>query len=361
MKMIFRWHGPKDPISLQYINQIPGLQGIVSSLYDTPLGDVWPLERITALRDAAAVYNLKMDVVDSFRVHEEIKLGKPGREALIPQYIETLKNLAAAGVKIVCYNFMPVFDWTRTQMEYQLPDGSNTLSFEAAAVDRLDVSKGIIPLPGIGTKYPPEKLQAMLEEYKDVTTEQMWSNLEYFLSKLVPVAEQLGLKLALHADDPPRPVFGLPRIIKNIEDHRRVLSIIDSPANGLTLCSGTLGSDLRNDVPSFINEFAARQRVHYVHLRNVKVFENGDFYESAHPTQCGSLDMAEILKALHDAKFEGYARPDHGRMIWGETGVPGYGLYDRALGIMYLQGLWEGIGKQKEQALRASAGLTAVA
>ncbi|WAH60752.1 mannonate dehydratase [Pseudomonas silvicola] len=361
MKMIFRWHGPKDPISLQYINQIPGLYGIVSSLYDTPLGEVWPVERITALRDAAAVYNLKMDVVDSFRVHEEIKLGKPGREALIPQYIQTLKNLAAAGVKIVCYNFMPVFDWTRTQMEFQLPDGSNTLSFEASAVDRLDVSKGIIPLPGIGTKYPPEKLQAMLEEYKDVSTEQMWSNLEYFLSKLVPVAEQLGLKLALHADDPPRSVFGLPRIIKNIEDHRRVLNIIDSPANGLTLCSGTLGSDLRNDVPSFINEFAARQRVHYVHLRNVKVFENGDFYESAHPTQCGSLDMAEILKALHDANFTGYARPDHGRMIWGETGVPGYGLYDRALGIMYLQGLWEGIGKEKARAVQAKPGLTAVA
>ena len=130
-------------------------------------------------------------------------------------------------------------------------------------LDRLDVSSGVIPLPGIGTKYPPEKLQALLEEYKGVSTEQMWSNLEYFLGKLVPVAEQLGLKLALHADDPPRSVFGLPRIIKNIEDHRRVLDIIDSPANGLTLCSGTIGSDLNNDVPAFINEFAARQRVHY--------------------------------------------------------------------------------------------------
>ncbi|MCK8688332.1 mannonate dehydratase, partial [Pseudomonas umsongensis] len=175
----------------QYINQIPGLYGIVSSLYDTPLGEVWPVDRITSLRDAAAAYGLKMDVVDSFRVHEDIKLGKPNREALIPQYIETLKNLAASGIKIVCYNFMPVFDWTRTQMEYQLPDGSNTLSFEASLVDRLDVSKGVIPLPGIGTKYPAEKLQALLEEYKDVSTEQMWKNLEWFLGKLVPVAEQL--------------------------------------------------------------------------------------------------------------------------------------------------------------------------
>ncbi|MHC8380765.1 mannonate dehydratase [Pseudomonas sp. LB3P14] len=354
MKMIFRWHGPKDPISLQYIKQIPGLYGIVSSLYDMPLGEVWPVDRIQSLRSAAAAYHLKMEVVDSFRVHEEIKLGKPGREALIPHYIETLKNLAASGIKIVCYNFMPVFDWTRTHMEYQLPDGSNTLAFEAALVDRLDVSSGVIPLPGIGTKYPPEKLQALLEEYKGVSTEQMWSNLEYFLGKLVPVAEQLGLKLALHADDPPRSVFGLPRIIKNIEDHRRVLDIIDSPANGLTLCSGTIGSDLNNDVPAFINEFAARQRVHYVHLRNVKVADNGDFYECAHPTECGSLDMAEIMRALHDADFSGYARPDHGRMIWGETGVPGYGLYDRALGIMYLQGLWEGIAKQKSKALLKS-------
>ncbi|WP_447791844.1 mannonate dehydratase [Pseudomonas farris] len=354
MKMIFRWHGSKDPISLQYIKQIPGLYGIVSSLYDMPLGEVWPVDRIQSLRSAAAAHHLKMDVVDSFRVHEEIKLGKPGREALIPQYIETLKNLAASGIKIVCYNFMPVFDWTRTHMEYPLPDGSNTLAFEAALVDKLDVSSGVIPLPGIGTKYPPEKLQALLEEYKGVSTEQMWSNLEYFLGKLVPVAEQLGLKLALHADDPPRSVFGLPRIIKNIDDHRRVLDIIDSPANGLTLCSGTIGSDLNNDVPAFINEFAARQRVHYVHLRNVKVADNGDFYECAHPTECGSLDMAEIMRALHDANFSGYARPDHGRMIWGETGVPGYGLYDRALGIMYLQGLWEGIAKQKSKAILKS-------
>lgn len=348
MKMIFRWHGPKDPISLQYIRQIPGLYGIVSSLYDQPLGEIWPVARIQALRQAAAEHELKMDVVDSFRIHEEIKLGKPGREALIPQYIDTLKNLAASGIKVVCYNFMPVFDWTRTNMEYQLPDGSNTLSFEAAQVENLDPSKGI-PLPGWGTRYSPEKLQALLDEYADMSTERMWSNLEYFLSKLVPVAEELGLKLALHADDPPRSVFGLPRIIKNIDDHRRLLDIVDSTANGLTLCSGTLGSDLNNDVPSFINEFAARQRVHYVHLRNVKVFDNGDFFECAHPSQCGSLDMAEIIRALHDANFDGYARPDHGRMIWGETGVPGYGLYDRALGIMYLQGLWEGIAKQKSK------------
>ncbi|WP_434106018.1 mannonate dehydratase [Paraburkholderia caffeinilytica] len=350
MKMIFRWHGPKDPISLQYIRQIPGLYGIVSSLYDLPLGEVWPGERIQVLTGAAAAHGLRMEVVDSFRVHEEIKLGRQGREKLMPQYISTLKNLAASGIKVVCYNFMPVFDWTRTQMEFPLPDGSNTLSFEAERVEQLDVSKGI-PLPGWGTRYTQEKLQALLDEYASVTTEQMWSNLEYFLSQLVPVAEELGLKLALHADDPPRPVFGLPRIIKNIDDHRRVLDIVDSTANGLTLCSGTLGSDLRNDVPSFINEFAARKRVHFVHLRNVKVGENGDFYESAHLTQCGSLDMAEIVKALHDADFQGYARPDHGRMIWGETGVPGYGLYDRALGIMYLQGLWEGIGKEKTRAL----------
>jgi len=349
MKMIFRWHGPKDPISLQYIRQIPGLYGIVSSLYDLPLGEVWPVERIKKLQSAAAAHDLKMEVVDSFRVHEEIKLGRPGREQLMPHYVATLRNLAASGIKVVCYNFMPVFDWTRTQMDYPLPDGSNTLSFEAARVEALDVSKGI-PLPGWGTRYTPEKLQSLLDEYATVSTEQMWRNLEYFLSHLVPVAEELGLKLALHADDPPRSVFGLPRIIKNIEDHRRVLDIVNSKSNGLTLCSGTLGSDLRNDVPTFINEFAARQRVHFVHLRNVKVSDNGDFYESAHPTECGSLDMAEIMKALHDANFQGYARPDHGRMIWGETGVPGYGLYDRALGIMYLQGLWEGIGKEKARA-----------
>lgn len=346
MKIIFRWHGPQDPVSLRYISQIPGLYGIVSSLYHQPLGTPWPRQELQTIGQQAAGHGLKFDVVDSFRIHEDIKLGKPNRDALIAEYCHNLQVLADCGIKIVCYNFMPVFDWTRTDLDYSLPDGSTTLAFEGAAIDAINPANGI-DLPGWGAKYPPAVLQQLLGEYAEVDEEALWRNLEYFLSKVIPVAQSLGLKLALHADDPPRPIFGLPRILKNAEDHRRLLSIIDHPANGLTLCTGSLGCDLRNDVPAMITEFAARDRVHFVHFRNVMVSDNGDFYESAHPSGCGSLDMGAIMRALYEANYQGYIRPDHGRMIWGETGVPGYGLYDRAMGIMYMQGLWEGLAKAR--------------
>lgn len=347
MKIIFRWHGPEDPVTLQYISQIPGLYGIVSSLYKQPLGTVWPDAKLKAIQQAAAVHSLKFEVVDSFRIHEDIKLGKANRDELIAQYCENLRVLARNGIKLVCYNFMPVFDWTRTNMAYQLPDGSNTLSYDQASIDAVDPKQGI-DLPGWGAKYAAEKLQQLLAEYENCNEEQLWGNLEYFLHKVIPVAKESGIKFALHADDPPRKIFGLPRILKNVEDHRRLLDIIDDPANGLTVCSGSLGCELNNDVPSIIAEFAERQRVHFVHFRNVKVFPNSDFYESAHPSHCGSLDMGAIMRALYEANYEGFIRPDHGRMIWGETGVPGYGLYDRALGITYMQGLWEGLAKARK-------------
>ncbi len=348
MKIIFRWHGPEDPVSLEYIAQIPGLYGIVSSLYKQPLGTLWPEQSLLHIKRLAHAHKLQFDVVDSFRIHEDIKLGKPSRDRLINEYIENLHILARCGIKIVCYNFMPVFDWTRTNLAYPLPDGSNTLSYDSATIDAIDPREGI-DLPGWGAKYAPERLQQLLADYQQVDEEKLWGNLAYFLRKVIPVAQTLGLRLALHADDPPRKLFGLPRILKNVEDHRRLLEIIDHPANGLTLCTGSLGCDRRNDVPAMVNEFAARGRVHFVHFRNVKVSDNGDFYESAHPSASGSLDMGAIMAALYDANYQGYIRPDHGRMIWGETGVPGYGLYDRALGIMYIQGLWEGLSKGKQR------------
>lgn len=342
MKVIFRWHGPNDPVSLEHINQIPGLYGIVSSLYTLPLGTPWPAEQLLTIKNEAAKYGLKFELVDSFRIHEDIKLGKPNRDQLIDEYLSNLRVLAKCGIKLVCYNFMPVFDWTRTDLNYELPDGSNTLVFDMATIKSIDPKKGI-DLSGWGTKYPPEKLQQLLSEYSSMTDEDLWKNLEYFLHRVIPVAKELGIVLACHPDDPPIPMFGLPRILKNVEDLRRLMSIVDDPANGLTLCSGSLGSDKNNDVPAIISEFAQKGRLHFVHFRNVKLSDNGDFYESAHLTQCGSLDMGSIMKALYDANYTGYIRPDHGRMIWGETGVPDYGLYDRALGIMYIQGLWEGI------------------
>lgn len=342
--MSFRWFGDSDPVSLQYIRQIPGMHGIVSAIYDVPVGEVWPMDRILALKAKVEAQDLALDVIESVPVHEDIKLGKPSRDRLIANYQQTIRNLGAAQIKVICYNFMPVFDWTRTSMAKELPDGSTTLTFETQQVDAIDVSKGI-SLPGWDASYKTEELKDLLTEYAKTGEEQLWENLGYFLRAIVPVAAECGVKMAIHPDDPPRPIFGLPRIVKNRDDLARLLRIVDSPANGLTLCSGSLGAGPQNNVEALVREFGGQGRIHFAHLRNVKVSPNGDFEETAHKSDCGSLDMAAIVKAYHDVGFEGYARPDHGRMIWGETGKPGYGLYDRALGAVYLNGLWEAIEK----------------
>ncbi|MEI8028416.1 MAG: mannonate dehydratase [Comamonadaceae bacterium] len=344
MKMTFRWYGESDPVKLEYIRQIPGMYGIVSAIYDVPVGEVWPLDKLQALRARIEGAGLKFEVVESVPTHEDIKLGKQTRDRLIANFQQNIRHCAAVGVKVICYNFMPVFDWTRTEIAKELPDGSFTLAFDAKAVASIDPENGIA-LPGWDASYEPEQLKSLLAEYKAVNEEALWANLEYFLKAIIPVAEEVGVKMAMHPDDPPRPIFGLPRIVKNREDLQRLVTIVDSTANGLTLCSGSLGADLCNNVEALVREFGSQGRIHFGHLRNVKVESDGTFYESAHRSCDGSLDMAAIVKAYHDVAFEGYVRPDHGRMIWGETGKPGYGLYDRALGAVYLSGLWEAISK----------------
>ncbi len=344
MKMSFRWYGDSDPVSLAYIRQIPGVEHIVSAVYDVPVGEVWPVENIQKLKAKIESHGLKFEVVESVPVHEDIKLGKPSRDRLIANYGQTLRHLALCGVKVVCYNFMPVFDWTRTTLDMTLPDGSTTLGFDVATVNNIDPSEGI-QLPGWDASYQPEELKALLAEYARIDEEQLWSHLEYFLHRVIPVAKDAGIRMAMHPDDPPRPIFGLPRIVKNREDLARLLAIEDVPENGLTLCSGSLGASCQNDIAAMVREFAGQGRIHFAHLRNVKNDESGDFYETGHRSADGSLDMAEIMRAYYEAGYEGYVRPDHGRMIWGETGKPGYGLYDRALGAVYLNGLWEGIAK----------------
>ena len=348
MKMSFRWYGESDPVKLEYIRQIPGLHGIVSAVYDVPVGSVWPMERIQALKARIEGQALAFEVVESVPVHEDIKLGRPTRDALIANYCQTLRHLAACGVRVVCYNFMPVFDWTRTILDQRLADGSTTLAFSVRDVDRLDLSQGIA-LPGWDASYRPEELKALLAAYESLGEANLWRNLAYFLEAVIPVAQEVGIAMAIHPDDPPRPIFGLPRIVKDRDDLARLLAIVDLPANGLTLCSGSLGAGPQNDVAALVREFGARGRIHFAHLRNVQVSAEGDFQETAHLSACGSLDMAAIVKAYHDVGFDGYVRPDHGRMIWGETGRPGYGLYDRALGAVYLLGLWEAIDKYQRQ------------
>lgn len=344
MKMTFRWFGDSDPVKLEYIRQIPGLYGIVSAVYDVPVGEVWPMHKLQSLCQRIESAGLKFEVVESVPVHEDIKLGRPARDRLIANYQQNIRNCAAAGVKVICYNFMPVFDWTRTEMAKALPDGSFALAFDAQAVARINPKEGI-SLPGWDASYKPEELKILLAEYASVSEETLWRNLEYFLKAVIPAADEAGVKMAIHPDDPPRPIFGLPRIVKDRDDLARLLKIVDCSANGLTLCSGSLGAEPRNDVEALVREFGGMGRIHFAHLRNVKVEPDGTFYESGHCSSGGSLDMAALVKAYHDVGFDGYVRPDHGRMIWGETGKPGYGLYDRALGAVYLNGLWEAISK----------------
>lgn len=348
MKMTFRWYGESDPVKLEYIRQIPGMYGIVSAVYDVPVGEVWPIENILGLKKEINSHDLAFEVVESVPVHEDIKMGKPTRDYLIENYKQNIRNVAIAGIKVVCYNFMPVFDWTRTTLNMVLPDGSSTLAFDTKVVNEINLDNGI-SLPGWDASYKPEELKQILAQYSKISEEDLWSNLEYFLKAIIPVAEEVGVRMAMHPDDPPRPIFGLPRIIKNRDDLYRMVNIVDSPSNGITLCSGSLGADLCNNIESLVREFGAMKRIPFAHLRNVKVTETGDFYESTHHSCDGSLDMAKIIEAYYDTGFDGYVRPDHGRMIWGETGKPGYGLYDRALGATYLMGLWEATKKQKEK------------
>ncbi|WP_349608254.1 mannonate dehydratase [Cupriavidus sp. DF5525] len=344
MKMSFRWYGTSDPISLEYIRQIPGMTHIVSAIYDEPVGEVWPLDKILALKSTIEAAGSQFKVVESVPVHEDIKLGKPTRERLIANYQQNIRNLAAAGIEVICYNFMPVFDWTRTELSKKLDDGSTCLAFSTREVEQIDVSQGIA-LPGWDSSYQPDQLQALLGEYRGIDEDRLWEHLEHFLRAVIPVAQECGIKMAIHPDDPPRPIFGLPRIVKNRDDLARILKIVDTPENGLTLCSGSLGAGPQNNVEALVREFGGIGRIHFAHIRNVKVTPEGDFEETAHLSSCGSLDIAAIVKAYHDVGFQGYFRPDHGRMIWGETGKPGYGLYDRALGAVYINGLWEAMEK----------------
>jgi mannonate dehydratase len=354
MKMVFRWFGEnQDSVPLSFIRQIPGVSGIVGALYDAAVGEAWPVDGIERLKSQVEAYGLSLEVIESVNVHEDIKLGKPSRDEYIENYRMTLARLARAGVKVVCYNFMPVLDWFRTDLAHSLPDGSTALFYEAAKAEALSPesivesmsreSKGFV-LPG-WEKERLAELSSIFRSYEGFGAEELLENLGYFLRALMPTCEEYDIKLAIHPDDPPWPIFGLPRIVGSEEGLARILALADSPYNGLTLCSGSLGANPKNDVPTIFRRFSGMGRVHFAHVRNVKRFPNGDYTESAHLSSEGSLDLYEIARALYETGYAGYVRPDHGRMIWGEQARPGYGLYDRALGIAYLNGLWEALEK----------------
>ena len=354
MKMTFRWYGPEaDPIPLRYIRQIPGMTGLMG-LLDKPAGAVWEEDEIRALVHEVHEAGLELEVIESVNVHEDIKLGLPSRDAYIENYRTTIRRLARYGVKVIVYNFMPVFDWLRTDLARLIPeDGSNSLYFDEKDLGEMgpleivrrtaDGSNGFT-LPG----WEPERLSQLeetLRGYEGMTDDRLRENFRYFLDGVIPVCEEAGVRMACHPDDPAWPIFGLPRIAHSQADFDQIVALRDSPANTLCLCTGSLGSDPANDVPAMIRHFGQMNRIGAMHVRNVKHLGYHHFREAAHLSSEGDLDLYAIMKAVHDCCPDTYIRPDHGRMIWDEQGRPGYGLYDRALGAAYLNGLWEAIEK----------------
>jgi len=345
MYMTFRWYGNQDPIPLEYIRQIPGVRGVVSALYDVPVGQVWPAEKLSRLKDRIEAAGLAFSVVESIPVHEDIKLGRATRDRLIENYQRSVQHMGALGIPVLCYNFMPVFDWTRTSLAMRLEDGSTALAYDHAELEKIDLSRGTGDLPGWATAYTAEELAALLDAYRSVDKERLWEHLAHFLERVVPAAEESGVRMAIHPDDPPWSIFGLPRIITNDAALERLVRLVDSPANGVTFCTGSLGALPANDLPAMVCRLGGMGRINFMHCRNVKNTGERRFHESPHPGEFGSVDMCAVLRALRETGYTGPMRPDHGRMIWGEQGRPGYGLHDRALGAMYLQGLWEGLAR----------------
>lgn len=353
MNITFRWFGrDNDTVDLQDVKQIPGVKGIVWGLHQHPLGKIWPEEKINSEVKYIESHGFHAEVVESVNVHESIKKGSNDRDLYIDNYKQTIRNLAKYGVKVICYNFMPVFDWLRTNMKEPLPDGSTALFYEkkiGEGTNLKEISERVLnstdlTLPG----WEPEKfseLEELLQAYEGVSQENLWDNLSYFLNSVLPVAENNDVKLAIHPDDPPFPVFGLPRIIKDDDDLNKLFSLSDSLSHCLTFCTGALGANQNNNVVNSIKKFSNKSP--FLHIRNVKNFDNGDFIETSHLTSDGSLDIKGVVEHLSNINYQGYIRPDHGRHIWNENSRPGYGLYDRALGIMYLNGLWDAYHSMK--------------
>ena len=352
MEMTFRWYGSRfDTVTLKQIKQIRYVTGIITTLYDKQPGDLWTRQEIHALKKEVEDAGLHIAGIESVNVSDAIKTGSKDRDKDIDTYIECLRNLGEEGIHLVCYNFMPVFDWTRTELARVREDGSTVLAYTQEAVDKLVPEKMFESIASDmnGTVMPgwePErmaKVKELFDLYKDIDNEKLFDNLVYFLKRIMPVCNEYDIKMAIHPDDPAWSVFGLPRIIINKENINRLMKAVDDPHNGVTFCSGSYGTNLNNDLPDMIRSL--KGRIHFAHVRNLKFHSPDNFEEAAHLSEDGNFDMYEIVKALYDIGFEGPIRPDHGRMIWDEVAMPGYGLYDRALGAAYICGLWEAIEK----------------
>lgn len=359
MKMTFRWFGANsDTVSLKQIKQIPGMSGIMGFLDYKAAGEVWTEEEIKKYIDEVHEAGLECEVIESVNVHEDIKLGLPTRDKYIENYCTCIRNLAKYGVKVIIYNFMPVFDWLRTDLARIIPeDGSNSMYFdekEFGGMGPMEIVRSTIEssngfsLPG----WEPERMEELektLAMYKDMTPEKLLENYRYFLAGIIPTCEECGVTMACHPDDPSWPIFGLPRIAYSQECFDKVIALNASKCHSICLCTGSLASNPDNDIPAMIRHFGEMGRIGCFHVRNLKHLGERKFRESAHLSSAGDLDMYEIMKAIYETSPDTYIRPDHGRMIWDETGRPGYGLYDRALGVCYLMGLWEAIERNASE------------
>ena len=379
MEKTWRWFGPADKVTLEMMRQI-GVEGVVTALHQYAPGQLWPEEEIRATQERIAAAGMRWSVVESLPVSEQIKYAGPERDALIDTYIRSLDNLGRCGIHTVCYNFMPVIDWVRTDLERPMPDGTLSLYFDyvrfawfdikilarevaekdfppevvekvealdrtATEADRAQIIDTIItktqgfingPLGGGGS--PVEKVRALMAPYEGVSKAQLRENLRYFLEAVMPVCRRWDIRLCIHPDDPPMPVFGMPRLCCNAEDIRWILGAVDDFHNGLTFCAGSLSSGAHNDVVAMAREFAPR--THFVHLRSCDVLPGGDFVEAPHTN--GRVDLVELIRIFEREGRDLPMRVDHGRTMLGDETRgynPGYSFHGRMLALGQVSGM----------------------